>query len=167
VDRRTAGGVLVAAAWLHAGASRALVHRLKYEGLLAVLDVAVPAMASLLPSSASALVPVPRATLRRWRHGIDPAHALAMSLHRTTGLPVVEALGRPLWYRHRAGAGDRRRGLPAYTVGAAVPEGAVLVDDVVTTGATFDVAAATIGDVHHAVTITAGPMALRASAAMR
>ncbi len=47
------------------------------------------------------------------------------------------------------------------------PEGAVLVDDVVTTGATIDLAAAMAGDVHHAVTLTAGPMALRGEPAAR
>lgn len=154
IDRITPGGVLVASAWAHAGAARALVHRLKYDAVSAVLDIAAPAVTSVLPAGATAFVPVPRAALRRWRHGIDPAHALARRLGRSTGLPVVAALGRPLWYRHRAGAAGRRRDLPTFALRLAPPPGAVLVDDVMTTGTTIDIAAGVLGDVHHAVTMT-------------
>ena len=147
--------MLVSSAWRHEGAARSLVHRLKYDAVPAVLDVAVPAIAAVLPAGTTAIVPVPRASLRRWRYGIDPAHALARRLACSTGLRLVPALGRPVWYPHRAGAAHRHRGLPVFTVRAALPPGAVLVDDVVTTGATIDMAAGVLGDIRHAVTITA------------
>ena len=76
---------------------------------------------------------------------------------RVSGLPVVVALVPSWWYRPRAGPGSAARGIPAFRARAVLPAGAVLVDDVVTTGATLGAAAAALGGARLAVTATAAP----------
>ncbi len=84
-ERRLAGGVLVRSAFAHRGTARLLVHRLKYGGHGAAAAVLADAMAGCVPEGAGALVPVPRARLRRWRYGVDPAVELARALGRVLG----------------------------------------------------------------------------------
>jgi len=155
--RRLAGGVLVHSAFLHLGTARLLVHRLKYGAQPGAARLLAAAMARVLPADATALVPVPRARLRLWRYGVDPALELALALQRLTGLPVRRALAAAWWHRRRAGAGGVERGIPRFRACSAVPTGAVLVDDVVTTGATLRAAAAALGGPRPAVTATAAP----------
>jgi predicted amidophosphoribosyltransferase len=153
-ERRLPDGVLVRSAFVHRGAARLLVHRLKYGGHHAAAAVLAGAMAGRLPPGAGALVPVPRARLRRWRYGVDPAVELARALGRVCSLPVVTALAPEWWHRRRAGLAGARRGLPRFRLVRGVPAGAVLVDDVVTTGATLRAAAAALGGPCAAVTAT-------------
>lgn len=155
--RRLAGGVLVHSAFVHQGTARLLVHRLKYGAHPAAAAFLAASMTRVLPAGAAALVPVPRARLRLWRYGVDPALELASALGRTTGLPVARALAPSWWHRRRAGAGGVERGMPRFRKRACVPAGAVLVDDVVTTGATLAAAAAALGGPLPAVTATAAP----------
>lgn len=145
-------------AYRHDGAARSLVHRLKYHA--APLPGVGRLLSGLLPDSARALVPVPRVAVRRWRYGVDPARELALALGAASGLPVVEALRPPLWVHRRAGPAQAARGTPRFAVVIEPPRGAVLVDDVVTTGTTL--AAAAICGATLAITLTAGhhrPMA--------
>ena len=144
-------GVLVRSAFLHEDPARKLVHRLKYQAtpLVGIGRVLAP----LLPTSAAALVPIPRVTLRRWRYGVDPALEIAGSIAAVTGLPVSPVLQAPVWVHRRAGGAGETHGNPRFRLVAAVPRGAVLVDDVVTTGATMRAAAAVTG-ITAAVTLT-------------
>jgi hypothetical protein len=93
-------------------------------------------MVSGLPSTASALVPVPRSLARRVAYGIDQAEVLARELSRLTGVEVLDALGAPLWWKRQAGASREDRHAIDFRKRLEVPDGAVLVDDVFTTGAT-------------------------------
>lgn len=150
-----AGPVLVRSAFAHEGAARALVHRLKYEAVVGVADVLAGVMVPLLPARTPGLVPVPRVVARRLRYGIDPARALADALSERTGIPVHAALVPPWWVHRRAGPAGRRRGAPRFQVRAVPPPGSVLVDDVVTSGATLVAASAVTGSTR-AVTVSAG-----------
>ncbi len=152
---RRVGAVTVRPAFVHDGAARTLVLRLKYAGLAAAAEPLAAAMAPLVPSGATGLVPVPRVTARRWSYGVDPALELARSVGRRCGLPVLHALRAPVWVRHRAGRAGRRRGDPAFTRVLDIPPGGVLVDDVVTSGATLAAAGEAAG-LGRAVTATAG-----------
>lgn len=102
-------------------------------------------MMALLPSDAAALVPVPRVTARRWRYGVDPARELAGALSAKTDLPVARSLRPVVWTARRAGPARSGKGEPRFVVVGAAPQGAVLVDDVVTTGTTLAAAASVLG----------------------
>ena len=129
------------AVWLDAGAKEA-VHALKYSGWWRVTAQLAQAMTGLESLTRGIiLVPVPLAPKRLATRGYNQAERLASALAARTGLPVGEA------------ALARRRETPTQT--ALTPEGrranvagafagmgvqgrtAVLVDDVLTTGATL------------------------------
>jgi predicted amidophosphoribosyltransferase len=130
------------------------VHRLKYQAIAAA---ALPLAHAMAPAAADggALIPVPRAVARRWRHGVDPARELAAAIGRLTGVPVVAALAPGWWHAARAGPGGRERGIPRFRAVGSVPDRWVLVDDVVTTGATLLAAARALGGGGTAVVATA------------
>jgi len=152
---RRVGSVTVRPAFVHEGAARTLVHRLKYSALPAAGEPLARAMALLVPADGTALIPVPRVTARRWAYGVDAALELATLIGRSLGLPVVTGLVAPLWVRHRAGAAGRRRGTPSFKAVGMIPQGGVLVDDVVTSGFTLGRAGEASG-LTRAVTATAG-----------
>ena len=130
-------GLVGVAGFLHTGAARRLVHALKYRAVLAAAGPLADAIADRMPASVVALVPVPRATVRTFTHGIDPARSLAEAVARRTGRPVVDALRPRLWWRRHAGKSRSDRSSIAFAAnGTIVPAGAALVDDVLTTGAT-------------------------------
>jgi predicted amidophosphoribosyltransferase len=129
------------------GAAGALVRALKERGALRAADVMAAPLAALAPpqsagGKAGVLVPVPADPLRRRRRGVDHTTRLAAALAARSGRDVAPVLRRG---RSRAGrqagtgrserlSGDRL----AITVrGGRVPNVAVLVDDVHTTGATL------------------------------
>jgi predicted amidophosphoribosyltransferase len=147
-------GVLVKSVFCHEGAARLLMHRLKYEAVSGIAVRLAVVLEPLLSSDCTAVIPIPRVTARRWEYGVDPARDLATALGRRTGLPVIHALGPQWWVRRRAGGRSARRGVPAFEQRATAPAGAVLIDDVVTTGTTLGAAAALTG-CYQALTVTA------------
>lgn len=148
------GGVFVRSAFAHEGAARLLVHRLKYEALAGIADRMAVALESLLGAEATALVPIPRVTARRWKYGIDPAAALATALARRVELPVIHCLQAHFWVRRRAGIAASPRALTSFQLRMPAPAGAVLIDDVVTTGTTL-VAASRATGCRRGITFTA------------
>lgn len=132
--------------FVHDGAARVLVHRLKYEAVTSAGRVlAVEGMAHLVPHDARALIPIPRTRWRTIRYGVDPAVLLANDLAELTGLPVRESLRPALYGRRHAGRVVSQRDVPVFGVIRDAPIGAVLVDDVLTTGLTFETAASVLG----------------------
>ena len=150
---RLESGLLVGARFAHEGPIRSAVHALKYRGIERVAAIFAPFLADLLPTDTSVLVPIPRTLGRRIRYGVDPGRVLAREVARCTGLPVMDVLRAPI---HRTSQLKIRRaeGLRFDLVGR-IPHRAVLIDDVLTTGATMAAAAASCGGiVTRGVTLT-------------
>lgn len=154
----TVAGLWVAAATRHETVGRRLVHLLKYRGVDQAGLVLARLMAASVPDDATALVPVPRALVRRLRYGVDPALVLAGHLSRLTGLPVVGAVAAEAWWPAHAGSAKSARRPPSFRRRSPVSDAAVLVDDVVTTGATLTAAAFAAG-LARAVTATRADVA--------
>ncbi len=146
-------GVDVWAAVAYEGPARALVSGLKYRGAVSLADPLAARIAACAPvgllGPRVALVPVPLTRARRRRRGFNQAELLARALARRTGAQVVPCLERAGGAGRQVGRGRAERlsavsGVTADT--GRVPPGPVLiVDDVVTTGATVRACAAALG----------------------
>lgn len=128
----------------HEGVARDLVTALKFRRLLPVAGSMAERIGWLAPASllSGAIVPVPTATLRSLRRGFDPAAEIAAELAERTGLPLSVCLvrvgsGRQVG-RRRA---DRLGHPPQLRPRGEVPRSVLLVDDVLTTGATLSACA--------------------------
>jgi predicted amidophosphoribosyltransferase len=122
------------------GAARRVVHGLKYARRLALARTAAEAMLRALPERErdAAVVPVPAAPWRwRWR-GFDPAEEIAIALSDAAGLELSDCLRRGRGPRQVGRRRFERLGDPPRVwAPGPVPERALLVDDVRTTGATL------------------------------
>jgi predicted amidophosphoribosyltransferase len=141
-ERLLPGGIRLVPAFEHEGVARNLMHLLKYQGLGGFAGLAAANIAPRLPRTA--LVPVPRVLSRRLRYGVDPALLLARSLATRLGVEVCPVLAAPLHAERRAG-GDHRRPAHQFRLRRPPPDRLVLVDDVVTTGATVLAAVEALG----------------------
>ncbi len=131
------GGV---AALPYRGAGRQLVAALKFSRLTPAAALAARLIAARAPQGliAGTLVPVPRAPLRTARRGIDPTAELAGALAAIAGLPPAALLRRRDLGRQRGRTrGERLARPPSIAATGSAPERVVLLDDVVTTGATI------------------------------
>lgn len=139
-------GVRVWAPVAYDGPARALVGGLKYGGAAGLAAPMAAQMAACAPvrtlSPPSLLVPVPLEPRRARARGYNQAQRLAAALGARTGMRVSDALRRrPRRGGRQVGLGRDERlvalvGAVECRPGVPVPERAVLVDDVVTTGGT-------------------------------
>jgi predicted amidophosphoribosyltransferase len=135
----------VRSAFVHDFSARALVRRLKYEGVEGAAVVLAEAMVPLLPAASEALVPVPRSLSRRVQFGIDQSFVLAKAVSKGSGLPVARMLAASPAHLANAGRGKDRRRPPRFRALAGTTANVVLVDDVLTTGTTLRAAAGALG----------------------
>jgi ComF family protein len=141
---------------LYEGTLRQIVRALKYQGhqsLGAHLGALMRQGDGGLLSRADAVVPVPLHPWRRLRRGFNQADELARHL----GLPVWRALGRRSRGRPQAGlSAEHRRANVEDAYGLSLdwsgllrrrrPSHVVLIDDVMTTGATLDACSRVLRD---------------------
>jgi ComF family protein len=148
--------------FVYGGAAREAVHALKYEGVSAIAEVMARAMAECLEEwvpPVKALVPVPLTGRRQRGRGYNQSQVLARELSRLSGLPVVRGVlirrkGSAPQARAADEAARRANVADAFAVRrpgrlAGLP---LLVDDVMTSGATLDACARALrGAGHRAV----------------
>ena len=120
---RLGTGLEIFPAYRHSCTARRLVHRLKYAGIRQAGEILASAMVAAMPTDAAALVPVPRAMLRRARYGVDPAAVLAELVGREADIPVMDLLRAPLWWPANAGTTRIRRRSPRFHLVRAAPAG--------------------------------------------
>lgn len=124
----------------HDRVARQLVAALKFRRLLPVADLIAERIQWLAPASllSGTIVPVPTATLRTLRRGFDPATEIALALAERTGAPLATCLTRRGGARQVGRQRAQRLGQPPrFQVCGEAPRSALLIDDVMTTGATL------------------------------
>lgn len=148
--RRDSKLFALAASFKYDGAAEALVRKLKYSHAQSAAGVIAEQLAISIPGAPSLIISyLPTATSRVRSRGFDQALLIAKNLSASTGLPLVSFLAR-LGQERQVGAsrlGRQAQAALAYRVcnpSLLVGANILLVDDVVTTGASLESAAAVL-----------------------
>lgn len=137
----------VGSATTYEGAAKDLIWKLKSSGAQEAARIMARSMLPLLPTHENLLVvPVPTATTRIRQRGYDQALLLAKEISRQSRLPWFKVLVRH-GQAHQVGAGREQRvhqlstAFRVKNVQRVKDANIILIDDVVTTGATLETAA--------------------------
>jgi len=128
----------------HEGVARELVAALKFRRLLPVAGLMADRIQWLAPGAlvSGTIVPVPTAPLRSAIRGFDPAAEIASALAQRAELPIEACLTRRGGGRQVGKRRAQRIGHPPMIEARGqVPRSVLLIDDVLTTGATLSVCA--------------------------
>jgi predicted amidophosphoribosyltransferase len=120
--------------------ARDLVGALKFRRLLPVTGLIADRIVWLAPSEllSGTIVPVPTARLRSFVRGFDPAAEIATALADRTSLPLSPCLVRQGGGRQVGKRRAQRIGHPPLIrAKGQIPRSVLLIDDVLTTGATL------------------------------
>jgi predicted amidophosphoribosyltransferase len=135
---------MVATPFPYEGPAGAMVRALKFGGRIAIADTMAAQIVANAPPELmrGAVVPVPVHPAHRRRRGLDHTAALARAVARRARLPFADCLLRVGDPQPQVGRGRRARmrgpaGVIAVRSDATVPPEVLLVDDVITTGATL------------------------------
>jgi ComF family protein len=134
------------------GALRELIHLFKYGGVAPLANTLGALLSRALPRDAAVdvIVPMPLHWRRRWRRGFNQSELLARSVGQRTGVPVACAVRRRRATPPQAGltrAERRDNVIGAFAVrdrGAVSGRRVLLIDDVLTTGATASACASVL-----------------------
>lgn len=140
----------VRAAFVYDGPARDAVLALKFDGLGALARLMAVPMAECLVAwdpPVSAIIPVPLSASRKRYRGYNQSELLAREVGRLAGLPVLAGVlertrNTPPQVKQFDWQARRENVAGAFCVKGGVPGGGVLLmDDVITTGATLDACA--------------------------
>jgi ComF family protein len=144
-------GLLAWAPLAYEGAARGVVRALKFKGARRAAGAMAAQMAANAPpgwlASPAAFVPVPLHPARARKRGYNQARLLAEALAHRAGLATSDCLARsgPRGTQVGRDRGQRLAGIAGsihVAAGLTPPRRAILVDDVITTGATLAACAA-------------------------
>jgi len=123
--------------------SRRVIAAFKYRRQRCLAGWLAEQMSDLVPSAADAITWVPATPERKRDRGYDQSQALAKALGRLTGVPVARLLKRSGTDRRQTGLNrtERLAGPVLRSTRSSGAELVVVVDDVVTTGASLRAAA--------------------------
>ncbi|MFB0509491.1 MAG: ComF family protein [bacterium] len=132
-----------------------LIHALKYQGKKSLAEIFGKALTGLLNSDpilkqAEVLVPVPLHPARKRERGFNQSELLGFEVSRLTGIPVVNALRRKKNTKSQTTLDSKKRienMQEAFIIKdnkTVVNKKVILIDDVITSGATINSAAQTL-----------------------